>query len=502
MAESLFGNSQQNLRRRGIHGSVMTLLSIIIKKLLILVIIAVLSRQLSPADFGLAAMVLVVTAFLTLFSDMGFPLATIQKAQVDQRQISAMFWLNLLLGGLLTLLLCAAAPLVARFYHQPMLVPVTRWCSLTFFLTALGAQHGALLQRRMHFSALTLVETISTALGGTVGIIMALYGGGVYALVAQLLVEQFSASLLKWLFSRWLPGRPATLAEIHSMIQLGGYFTLYSVIMYFTRQLDRLLIGRGWGDTALGLYQRAYSLMLYPIDLVSLPLSRVGLPLLSKLQHQPERLRSAYVQMLHLIGFLTFPMMAILFVAVEDIIRILCGPNWMDAAPLFRILTIAGFWQGIYNATAIPFVVSGQTKRMFLSGIGLTAALTIAFFIGNAFGPAAVALAYVITINLVLLPYLKYTYATIGLPLRVVWRELRPALIASLVMTPLLWGINFYAVPTACWPPLRLFLCTCSGVVIYLLWLRLRHPVYTEKLLHQVRQYVRGFFKNDSEPIL
>jgi PST family polysaccharide transporter len=304
------------------------------------------------------------------------------------------------------------------------------------------------------------------------------------------------------MFGRWVPGLPKGAGGVRSMVRLGGYYTVYSVAQYMTRQLDRLLIGWFWGDTPLGLYQRAYTLMLYPIDLVSMPLARVGVPLLSKLQGQPQRLRAVYVRMLHVIGFLTFPMMAILFVTVEDVLLVVCGSGWMAAAPLFRILTVAGFWQGIYNASAQPYVASGRTDRLLISGLCMAGVLTGAFLIGNRYGAKGVAVAYAVALNAALLPYLKYTYATIGLGVKVVFRELRPSLGASLVTGGLLWLVRFYVLPDECGAVGRLLVCGGAGAVIYLLWLWVWHRRYTERLIEALRRYSRSFVTSDDEGMI
>ena len=281
---------------QALRGGAITMASTLVQRILGLIILAILARLLSPEEYGLLGMVFVVTSFLAVFSDMGLSLATIQKADLTQDQISNLFWINLLLGIALGAFTALAAPGIAAFYGRPELLTVTIYCAVNFPLTALGALHGALLQRRMAFGRMTLAEGAGLIGGGVSGILFAWYGAGVFALVAQQLTKTLITTMGRWLFTRWIPTLWTAQAGLRSMIRFGGYVTVYNIVNCLSRNFDKILLGRFCGAVMLGLYTRAYVLMTFPIQLLSLPVSQVMIPALSSLQNDLPRLRTTYLQ--------------------------------------------------------------------------------------------------------------------------------------------------------------------------------------------------------------
>ena len=205
-AKQLSDDSTHNLKERTVRGGAMVIGSMLAQKAVGLVVLAIMARLLTPEDYGLLGMVFVMTMFLQIFADMGLPLATVQKADLTQQQISTMFWINLSLGILLGIATAAAAPLIVFFYHKPALTSITLLCAINFPLVALGAQHGALLQRRMAFGRLAVSEIAGLIVGGITGITMALRGYGVIALVGQQLAGSGTVVLCNWLLTGWIPG--------------------------------------------------------------------------------------------------------------------------------------------------------------------------------------------------------------------------------------------------------------------------------------------------------
>jgi len=220
-------------------------------------------------------------------------------------------------------------------------------------------------------------------------------------------------------------------------------------VNYFCRNLDKVLLGRFVGAVSVGLYTRAYALILYPVSLVSGPMSRVCTPALSRLQEDPERMKRACLDILQLIAFISFPLMGILIVAGDDVVGLIYGAKWKEAVPLFRILCIAGIWQAIYNATGQVFISSGRTDRQFRAGLAMSCVLAVAFVVGLRGGARGVALSYTIVFSLGVFPYLAYTYATIGLNLSEVLQTLWPTFIAAALTTASLFAIRPHILPHA-----------------------------------------------------
>ncbi len=184
----------------------------------------VLARLLDPKDFGLVGMVTAFTGVLTLFRDFGLSSATIQRVEVTEEQISTLFWINLLVGAILWLLLVAVSPLVAAFYREPRLLWVTIILAVGFFFNAVGVQHSAMLQRQMRFTALAIIDFIALFSGIIVAIAMALYGFKYWSLVAMTTVTPLVTSISLWLTTGWIPGAPRRRVGVHSMMRTSKKF--------------------------------------------------------------------------------------------------------------------------------------------------------------------------------------------------------------------------------------------------------------------------------------
>ena len=488
----LSDDSTHNLGRRTIHGGAVVFGSMLMQKLVGLVILAVMARLLTPEDYGLLGMVFAMTMFLQIFADMGLPLATVQKADLTQSQISTMFWINLLLGVLLGIAVAAAAPLIVYFYKEPVLLSVTLLCAISFPLVALGSQHRALLQRRMAFGRLAVSEIAGLIVGGITGITMALRGYGVFALVGQQLTSCVTIVLCNWLLTGWIPGMPVRKCGTRSMLKLGGYLTAFNFVNYFARNLDKILLGRFYGAAPLGLYTRGYSLMMFPIQLVSGPISSVMIPALSKIQHDLPRMRAVYLQVLQMIGFISFPLMVWLMICGNDVIAVVYGQKWLAAAPIFKILCIVGIWQGIYNATGQVFMAAGRTDRQFKIGLFMAIVLAVAFALGIRWGAKGVAISYAAAFSIAILPYLAYTYATVGLRLWVVLRSLWPSLAAAVGMIPFLWSVREFAF-TQWSPVLRLFCSFLTAGLVYLLFSAMINRAFLADMSNRITAHLPSF---------
>ena len=439
--------STDDISGKAVRGGAVVFGAMAVQKALALALMAVLARLLTPEDYGLFGMVFALAAFLQVFADLGLSMATVQKMELSRAQISTLFWVNLAFSALLSCAAAAAAPVVALFYREPRLLGITLWIAPGFLLAGLGTQHAALMQRNMRFGALAACDIAGLAAGGAVGVWMALVGLGVYSLVGQSLAQVGTRSALAWALSGWVPGRPVRRSGVRPMLRFGGYLTGFSVLNYFARNMDKVLLGRFWGATPLGLYTRAYALMTYPITLVSGPMNSIMIPAMSKLQRDLNRFQEIYLRGLRVVALLSFPMMTVLFVAAEEVIAIIYGPQWTDAVPLFRILCIAGLWQGIYNFTGQVYIATGRTDRLFQYGLAGTPIIVAGICCGAPFGPRGVATGYAVAMLLVLIPYSWSAYRIIRLPLVAAGGVLASPLTGALVMAVLTWILR-HALPT------------------------------------------------------
>lgn len=354
----------------------------------------VLARLLTPDAYGLVAMVTVFTGFIGLFKTLGLGTATIQAPELKTSQLNSLFWLNVAFGALAMAVTMGIAPVLAWFYGEPEVKALAMALSVTFLLGGCAVQHGALLRRDFRFGAAAAIEIASTMVGALTTVVLAFAEAGPWALVGGSIALEASGLVLVWMAVGWRPTRPSFGGEIREIVGLGRDLTQTNVLMYWARNLDNFLIGRFWGTVALGLYNRAYQLLLLPLQQVTTPLSTVAIAALSRLQTEPVRYRHAYIRLLEKIAIICIPMTAFLFAEAHRVIDLALGSRWLDVVPIFRPLAIAGLVQPV-SATFIWLLIS-QGRRQDLRwwsviGPALTCA---AILIGVQWGPVGVAMSY------------------------------------------------------------------------------------------------------------
>jgi PST family polysaccharide transporter len=429
-------NLNRDLAGKSVRGGVTTMTAQGAQFLLQLAGTMILARLLTPSDYGLIGMVMVVVHFAAMFKDAGLAMATVQRETISHEQISTLFWINVLISGFLGLCVLASAPLVARFYGKPELTAVTAVLSLSFLVTGLTIQHQALLRRHMQFGTLAIIHIATYVANLVVTILLAWTGWRYWALVGGTLTTAFSGAALTLLFCPWIPGRMRRGTGVRNMLRFGGYLTGFNFVNYLSRNVDNILIGKFIGADALGLYTRAYSLLMLPITQINVPLTSVAVPALSRLQNSSARLRSYYRRGLTLAGSLGMPVVVFSFVKADEIVHLVLGPGWADTGMIFRVLAVAAF-VGTTNGAGSGwiFVALGNVRRQFLTSIPRVIVLIAAFSIGLRWGVVGVAAALSIYTLMTRIPTVMVCFHRTGLRLSdfmaSVWRPAATSIVAG-----------------------------------------------------------------------
>lgn len=384
----------KNLKTRTIQGAAVTMTAQIGKLFLTLVSTAVLARQLTPEDFGLLGMVTIITGFIGLFSDLGLSTATIQRENINHKQVSTLFWFNVLLGILVMLLTIGLSPVLAWFYQESRLLKVAMILSTNFLLAGFSIQHKALLKRQMKFSHLAFIDSCSVLVGILIAIVSAYCGFGYWALVWQQIAVQMVTTLLILSLCKWKPSFIIKRSEVGSLLAFGSNLSGFNVFNYFARNTDNFLIGYFWGTAELGLYSKAYQLLMFPIQKVNVPVSTIAVPSLSRIVQEEERYKKAYLKMVGKIAILMMPVVVFMIIDSKWLIQILLGSQWIDASRIFAWLGLAALIQPITNTTGWIFITRGQTRQMFLWGIFGSVLTIISILIGLPWGALGVAASY------------------------------------------------------------------------------------------------------------
>jgi PST family polysaccharide transporter len=392
----------------------------------------VLARLLTPTDFGLVAMVTVITGIYGMFTTAGLSSATVQKVDVSDEQISTLFWINVIIGAAFAVLCVATAPVLAAFYKEPQLLQITFALAAGFLFTGAGVQHYALLQRHLRYVMITAIDAGSQVIATLIGIGLALAGFGYWSLVAATVALPAGTTLFSWLAVRWIPGRPRWTADIRSMLHFGTTVTANNLIVYVGYNLEKVLLGRAWGPDVLGLYGRAYQLVSMPTDYINGAIGGVAFSALSRLQSDPATLRSYFLKGYSLALSMTLPISMFCGLFANEIILIVFGPKWVEAAAIYRLLTPTVLVFAVINPLAWLMLSTGLQGRSLRIGLVLAPIVMVSYCIGLPYGPAGVALSYSTAMVLWVTPHIWWCLQGTGISMRDLFRVIREPLLSGL----------------------------------------------------------------------
>ncbi len=370
----------------------------------------VLARMLSPEDYGINAMAVSITGFANVFASLGLSTATVQRAQINHEQVSTLFWINAAIGLLVTLIVAAMSPAVSRFYNSPELLRVMLLLSTVFLITALSIQHSALLTRQMRFYTIAKIRIFSLVAGITVAIVAGYYGFGYWALVFNTLTSAIVSAIANWIACRWVPGLPHRNVGVGSMVKFGADLVGFDVLNYFSRNLDNILIGRYLGAGPLGLYSKAYQLLMMPITNLRGPVNSVAMPALGRLQQDPAKFRDYYLKCVELLAFVSMPLVMFMFVYTEQLIDLLLGPQWLEVVGIFKILAIGAFIQPVASTSGLVLITTGQSRLYLKLGAISSAFICASFVVGLSWGVKGVATSYIVATYLLVIPRMYYSF--------------------------------------------------------------------------------------------
>lgn len=370
--------------------------------------IMILARLLTPDDFGLVAMVTVVTGVYELFTSAGLASAMIQQATVTNEQISKLFWVNIAIGIGLGVVCIATAPVLVAFFNEPRLFWVTIAMAPGFLLASASVQHMAILQRELRYITVAAIELVALLASVSAGIGMALAGYGYWAIVGAALALQAVTTVGAIAATRWIPGRFSATTEIAPMVWYGGTLCANSLIAYIAFNFDKVLIGRVWGADALGLYGRAYQLINIPISNLNMAVGGVAFAALSRLQDDPVRLKNYFLKGYSLVVSMTIPVTIFCGVFAHEVILVVLGSQWIAAAEIFRLMSPTILIFAVVNPLSWLLFAIGLHRRSLHIALALMPLLIVAYLIGLPYGPAGVAAAFSTAMALWLVPLILW----------------------------------------------------------------------------------------------
>ncbi len=394
VAHGPFDPPAGGLQRRAAVGVLKTGLSQGLRLLIQTGSVVVLSRLLAPSQFGLFAMAGPVVGFAALFQDLGLTQAIVQKRSLTQPEVSTLFWVSLGMSAAVACALFALSPLVALFYGDPRVGKLTAALGLSVIVSGASSVHYALLSRRMQFGALAVLDVGAGAASLALSAMTALVFHSYWALYVGSMAQTLIPALGAWIATGWRPSMPARHSGARTALHFGSNVTGFNVGNYISRNFDNVLIARAWGEHSLGLYDRAYKLMLLPLQQINAPIAKVMLPVLSQTAHDPERYNVAYLQVMSQMLLITLPGIAFMVGTADVLVPLLLGRQFADAAPIFVALGLASFCQALNNSIGWLFISQHRTREYMFWGLFNSVICVAGFVIGLPYGPVGVAAGY------------------------------------------------------------------------------------------------------------
>ena len=382
LKDFLFGKSELGMRGAAVIQFAAKYTNICVQ----LVLTAVLARLISPAQFGVASIVTVITAFFVTFSDAGIGAAIIQFDDLTERDFGALFCFSSVLGACLAGTFFLASGPVAAFYGDPTLASLCRVASLTLFFATLNMVPNGVMLREKRFRQVGARLICSTVFSGVCAVALALAGAGPLAVVLQATIMAASDLALN------LHARPLREVNPHFSRPLGRVFSYsafqfgFNAINYFNRSLANLVIGRALGTTPLGNYDKAYKLTTYPMTAFSSVVGSVIQPFMARHQDDPDAIFDCFMRVEKVVSLVAAPVATVFFCAPAEVVGLMYGPQWAAAVEPFRFLGVSVYFQMLGNPTGPFFQSLGRTDMLFRQGLVNTCLTVGGLVVGIAMG--------------------------------------------------------------------------------------------------------------------
>ncbi|MDD3037760.1 lipopolysaccharide biosynthesis protein [Bacteroides sp.] len=334
-----------------------------------LVVAGILARLLSPDDFGIVAIASVIIAFFNLFTDMGVSASIVQNKSLTKKELSDIFSFTVWTGIGISTLFFAASWLIADYYKSEILRTLCQLLAINLFFASANIVPGTMFYRNKDFKFIAIRSFTIQIIGGTAAVIAALSGAGLYALIISPILS--SILLFGISYRRYPQQIRFTLGwnVLQKIFSYSAYQFLFNIINYFSRNLDKLLIGKYMNMSDLGYYEKSYRLMMLPLQNITQVITPVMHPVLSDFQNDRECLVSSYERIVRILAFIGLPLSVLLFFTAEEVTLIIFGDQWLPSIPVFRILSLSVGIQIILSSSGSIFQAAGDTRSLFLCGV-------------------------------------------------------------------------------------------------------------------------------------
>ncbi|HTH83263.1 MAG TPA: MOP flippase family protein [Mucilaginibacter sp.] len=378
---------------------------------------AVLARILDSTAFGVVSMSLIFINFFGIFSDLGFTNSIIHKQESDQKILSSVYYTSILVAVVLSSLAMILSPFVAEFYHEPRLGKVVVRMAFCFVIICFGSIYAILLKKELQFKAIAAIDITGNAVAFVVTIILALRGFNELSIVYGTLTVHVIRSSLEIYFGRHIfkPKWHFKFGEIKDHLKFGVYNLGETFVGFIQGNWDNIIVGRILGARYLGIYNLALQLGYYPISRLNPLILRVAFPLIAKFKDDDSALKRAYIKILDILSYFNYPLLAGLFITVQSVVPLACGPNWAETFPLIKIFVFVSAVTCLSHPLFTIAYTKGKPKYLFYIGlVSFIIKIPLVLVLGKYWGVTGIAIALLLTESITLIINLTLVRSLIG----------------------------------------------------------------------------------------
>jgi len=427
-----------SLSLQGARASKWNLISTIILTVIQFSQLFILSNLLGPTQFGLMGMINVVVGFAQIYSDVGISNAIVSKQNINKNELSSLYYLNLLSGLLVSIIVICFTPVISYFYNEVRLVQPLLWISLIFVIIPIGQQFQVMFVKDLKFNLLAKFDIISYSCGFCFALMSALNNAGVMSLVwGQMATSIIKTSLLVCFGLRvWRPSFRLNFSEIKSYFQFGLYQMGEKTIHFFSTNLDYIIIGKFFGAQTLGYYTFAYQIAILPVMKINPIITQVSLPIFSKVQSDIQRLKRGYIKVIHYLSFINFPIYIGLIFISPILIHWLFAEKWSGSIIFIQILSVMGLIRSTIQPNSSLLISLGRADISFKWTV-ISMLVLLPCIVSGALVNGALGIAFGSLISQLILYQLNYIYV-IRKFLGFCWKEYNGNLIKQFILSLLM----------------------------------------------------------------
>ncbi len=399
-----------DLKNQAIKGVKWVSVATVINSSLQFLLIVILSRFLSKSDFGLMALANVIIEFSSYFIDMGFSNLIIHKQNITHIQLSSIYWLSILTGIVIFLIIFLLSPVIAAFYKSPELNPLIKFISLTFIIIPFGQQHKMLLQKDLKFNDIAKIDVSARVIAFALAVTGGVMGLGVYALAVMVLATSIISTIL-YLVTGLKVHRPSfkfSHSSLKTLYSFGSFQLGEESINYFGTQFDTIIIGKILGTEALGIYTIAKNLVMRPSQIINPIVTRVTFPLMSKFQDNKDLLKKTYTSTINYLSSINFPIHLVILILAEPLINILFTKTWSQAIVIVKILALFSLVSSTFNPIGSLMLAKGRADLGFYWVIFFTMFSLPIVYAGTLLGLQGVSYSQLFLFIIVYYPFYRF----------------------------------------------------------------------------------------------